>query len=131
MKRRVALIYDDTIRSETTGTYCQRALEQLSQVEHFLPTQMDRIDRGAFDLFITIDDGLEYRLPAELRPSIFWAIDTHLEFKRTLNRAQEIDLVFAAQRDGAEELRNHGIDTARWLPLACDAQIHGKQNVSK
>ncbi len=40
---RVAIIYDDTARPETTGVYCRRALGELADVEHFLPTEMDRL----------------------------------------------------------------------------------------
>ena len=32
-----------------------------------------------FDLYLNIDDGLRYQVPAELRPSACWAIDTHLD----------------------------------------------------
>ena len=35
--RRVALIFDNTQRPETTGTYCLRALKGLVEVEHFQP----------------------------------------------------------------------------------------------
>ena len=33
--RRVAVIYDDRDRPETTGVYCRRALESLVEVVHF------------------------------------------------------------------------------------------------
>ena len=64
------ILYDDTARPETTGTYCRRALEGLGHaVTHFLPSEAERIPRDGFDLFLEIDDGLEHRLPPELRPS--------------------------------------------------------------
>lgn len=109
---RVALIYDDTSRPETTGVYCRRALEQLADVQHFLPSQAERIARESFDLFFQIDDGLETRLPHHLHPCAWWAIDTHLNFDWCLKKARDFDLVFAAQRDGAEQLRQHGIPSA-------------------
>ena len=76
---RVALIFDGVQRPETTGTYCLRALKSLVEVEHFRPGELDRIPRQGFDLYLNIDDGLRYQIPAELRPSAFWAIDTHLD----------------------------------------------------
>ena len=49
----------------------------------------------------------------------------------TLKKARAFDLVFAAQRDGAESLRRAGIGSAAWLPLACDPEIHGRHEVAK
>jgi 2-polyprenyl-3-methyl-5-hydroxy-6-metoxy-1,4-benzoquinol methylase len=130
LPRRVALIYDDTARPETTGTYCLRALRGLAEVEHFLPGRADRIPRG-FDLYLEVDDGLEHRLPAGLRPCAWWAIDTHLRPDWCLAKAPDFDLVFAAQLGGAELLRRGGAAGAAWLPLACDPEVHRKLDVPK
>jgi 2-polyprenyl-3-methyl-5-hydroxy-6-metoxy-1,4-benzoquinol methylase len=129
--RRVALIYDDTNRPETTGTYCRRALEAIIAVEHFRPSDFDRIPRTKFDLYLAIDDGLNYSIPDDLRPAAFWAIDTHLDFTRCLEKARRSDLVFAAQRDGVERLTAEGLTAVTWLPLACDPDIHRKFEVEK
>lgn len=129
--QRVALIFDDKVRPDTTGVYCRRALQGLVEVTHFTPDQLDAVPRQGFDLYLNIDDGLEYRLPGELRPCAWWAIDTHLNFDWCLTRARGFDFVFAAQRDGAEGLREHGIDSAAWLPLASDPQIHRQHEVVK
>ena len=67
--QRVALIYDDTLRPETTGYYCREALRQFVEVEHFRPGDLAAIPRDAFDLYLNIDDGLPYRLPDDLGPS--------------------------------------------------------------
>jgi GT2 family glycosyltransferase/spore maturation protein CgeB len=128
--RRVALIYDDTSRPETTGTYCRRALGELVEVEHYRPADFERIPRSGFDLYLSIDDGLEYLLPAELRPAAWWAIDTHLNFARCVERSRDCDRVFAAQRDGAAKLADLGI-AASWLPLACDPSVHGQHEIPK
>jgi GT2 family glycosyltransferase/tetratricopeptide (TPR) repeat protein/2-polyprenyl-3-methyl-5-hydroxy-6-metoxy-1,4-benzoquinol methylase len=127
---RVALIFDNTARPETTGVYCRRALGRLVEVEHFLPTELARVPRG-LDLYIQIDDGLDYGHPADLRPAAWWAIDTHLDFDRCLRRAPAFDWVFAAQKDGAEALRRAGVAGAAWLPLACDPEIHCQHDVPK
>ncbi|HEV3261711.1 MAG TPA: glycosyltransferase, partial [Gemmataceae bacterium] len=129
--RRVALIFDNKARPETTGVYCRRALGQLVEVEHFLPGELARIPREGFDLYLNVDDGLEYRLPADLRPSAWWAIDTHLNFDWCLTKARDFDCVFAAQKEGAERLRGEGIASASWLPLACDPELHARQDVDK
>jgi O-antigen biosynthesis protein len=129
--RRVALIFDSVQRPETTGVYCLRALRQLVEVEHFQPDELDRIPREGFDIYLNIDDGLRYHLPPDLRPRAWWAIDTHLDFAWARQKAQGFDLVFTAQRDGADELRRAGISSAAWLPLACDPEIPGKHDIAK
>ncbi len=129
--RRVALIFDSVQRPETTGVYCHRALSRLVAVEHFQPGELDRVPRDGFDLYLNIDDGLRYHLPPDLHPSAWWAIDTHMDFAWALQKSRGFDLVFAAQRDGAEDLRRAGISSATWLPLACDPEIHGKHEVAK
>jgi 2-polyprenyl-3-methyl-5-hydroxy-6-metoxy-1,4-benzoquinol methylase len=128
---RVALVFDDTSRPETTGVYCRRALAELAEVEYFRPDDAGRIPPNQFDLYLNVDDGLEYRLPERLRPCAWWAIDTHLNFPWCLEKARGFDLVFAAQRNGAERLEAEGVRTARWLPLACDPGVHGKVDAEK
>ena len=122
--RRVAVIFDDAARPETTGVYVRRALGSLVEVEQLLPTELGRVPPHRFDLFLSVDDGLSYPIPAKLRPHIRWVIDTHLDLRRALDQSQTCDAVFAAQRDGAQQLRQMGCSTAEWLPLAFDPQIH-------
>jgi len=132
---RVAIIFDNTLRPETTGTYCLRALEELAReeritsVEHLFPSQLGQSDCHRFDLCVFIDDGLEYELPRVGIPTAWWAIDTHLAFERCLKKARQADVTFAAQRNGAEQLRAAGIAHVNWLPLACDPEIHGRREV--
>lgn len=122
--RGVAIIYDDSARPETTGVYCKAALAQLVKVEHFRPGELSTIPRQGFDLYLQIDDGLAYHLPPELHPCAWWAIDTHMNFDWCLTKARDFDFVFAAQYDGTQELRDHGIATVSWLPLAADPKLH-------
>lgn len=129
--RRIALIYDDKSRPETTGFYCRRALAESLEVAHFQPGELDRVPRSGFDLYLCVDDGMTYRLPDDLRPSAWWAIDTHLDFDRCLEKALVCDLTFAAQRNGAEALKAAGVAASTWLPLACDPKIHGRREAPK
>ncbi len=128
---RVGLIYDDRDRPETTGGYCLRALSQLVSVSHFRPDQLGAARPSVFDLFIRVDDGLEYPLPQSCRPLAWWAIDTHLDVDRCLAQARSADLTFAAQRPGADALHRAGITSAEWLPLACDPAVHRPHNLPK
>lgn len=128
--QRAAVIFDDTLRPETTGTYCLRALRHFVSAEHLHPANLPRARCGDFDLFVNIDDGQSYSLPCQLRPAVFWAIDTHLDYERCLTRSRSVDFVFCAQRDGAERLEADGI-AAEWLPLACDPEIHRQYDVPK
>ena len=121
--QRVAIVFDTTLRPETAGVYCQRALEHFVEVQHLQPHELDRMPRTGFDLYLNIDDGLRYHLPAECRPSAFWAIDTHLDFDRCREKAPRFDLVLAAQRDDVDLLRGIGVRSASWLPLACDPGV--------
>ncbi len=129
--RRVALIYDDRARPETTGIYCRRAMESLVETVHFQPDELAAIPSSGFDLYLNIDDGLRYHLPDGLRPCAWWAIDTHLNGDWCVEKGRHFDRVFAAQRDGAEMLRRAGIGSAAWLPLACDPEVHRKHDVEK
>ncbi len=126
---RVCVIYDDRDRPETTGGYCLRALRELGPVTHARPDQFGALSPADFDLFVRVDDGLEYPVPGHLRPLAWWAIDTHLEFDRCLAQARAADLTFAAQKPGAEALRAAGVAGAEWLPLACDPGVHRPHEV--
>jgi len=127
--QRVAIIFDNTTRPETTGIYCRRALGAFVEVEHFLPSELEVLRAGEFDLYLVIDDGLRYQLPDHLRPAAWWVIDTHMDLDWALANAPRFDFVFAAQKDGAASLREAGVKTALWLPLACDPEIHGRKSV--
>ncbi len=127
---KIAIVFDNKRRADTTGVFCLRALAGDHEAVHFLPEDLPRIDPRAYDLFLNIDDGFRYRFPRDLRPSIFWAIDTHIRPQWYLEKAADFDLVFCAQKKGAEFLRQNGV-MARWCPLACDPQIHRRHPVPK
>ncbi len=129
--KRVALVYDNRVRPDTTGEYCKRALQGLCKVTHVLPDELNRLEETAFDLYLFIDDGLDYPIPFQYRPNAWWVIDTHLQYEKDLQKARLFDYVFAAQRDGAEKLRRDGIPHVFWLPLAADPSIHKKMNRPK
>jgi hypothetical protein len=61
--RRIALIFDDILRPDTTGVYVRRALETLAEVVHFRPGQRREIPDTGFDFYLSIDDDTDHRLP--------------------------------------------------------------------
>ena len=113
--KRVAVVFDDERRPETTGAYCLRALRRLVTVEHFRPAALERIDANAFDLFLQVDDGLDYRIPHRLSPSAYWAIDTHVDFVRPQQRGPGFGL-----EPGVWEMR-----ARRLITLGCDTMMPG------
>jgi GT2 family glycosyltransferase len=122
--QRIAVIYDTTVRPDTTGEYCRCALQQLGlTVSHYLPTEVEDLP-PIYDLYLWVDDDFAYQIPDRLRPLAYWAIDTHRDYPSRLARGRTADFVFCAQRDGAMRMRADGICRAAWLPLACDPAVH-------
>lgn len=121
---KVGIVFDNQQRPETTGYYCRRALGPLVDLEHLLPHELDLIDPSIFDLFVFIDDGLDYPIPDHCRPRAAWAIDTHMDLPRCLQRFGDADFLFAAQKNGASTLQRILGRPVEWLPLACDPDIH-------
>ena len=121
---RIAIIYDNTARPDTTGEYCRRALEELGHAaSHFLPREADQI-APIYDLYLRVDDDLDLPVPRGLRPLAYWTLDTHRDYARRLVRAREADYVFCAQRNAAQRMRTDGLGRAFWLPLACEPAVH-------
>ncbi len=69
--RRVAVIFDDRNRPDTAGVYVRRALAWLVEVVHFPPERAGAIPRTGSDLYLSIDDDPEHRLPPELHPRAY------------------------------------------------------------
>jgi len=127
---RVAVVYDDTIRADTTGGYCLRALRTMAETTHVRPHDIDAGGLGC-DFLLRVDDDLDFALLAGSPPAAFWAIDTHRDFGRRQRQAAGFGAVFAAQKEGAERLRREGLANCEWLPLACDPQIHRRLEMEK
>jgi len=123
--KRIALLYDDIVRPDTTGVYCKKALEKICEVTHFQPTELDKVPSG-FDLYLFIDDGFRYFLPEHLKPSAWWVIDTHMNYDDYIHSVSQFDYLFTAQRDGALRFKKDGISSVNWLPLGCDPNQHKK-----
>lgn len=129
---KVAIIYDRNLRPDTTGIYAEAALRSLGHEVFYYPPLTflngELVFRGYedlprdCDLYLQVDDDLAYP-GVDRKPSAYWCIDTHrmAQMIGGMDRrvkAKSFTHVFAAQRDGAEQLG------AYWLPLACDPSRH-------
>ena len=123
---KIALIFNKD-RSDTTGMYIERALRRTSHlVHHFWTQDADKIP-PAYDLYLRIDHGdYKYDIPDHLRPSAFYAIDTHLDhpLSKIQEQARHYDFVFCAQKEGVAKLKSQANIQAQWIPVACDPEIH-------
>ncbi|CAI2718397.1 glycosyltransferase family protein [Nitrospina watsonii] len=86
------------------------------------------------DVYIYVETGLN-TIPGDLNtltiPKVCYLIDTHLNLDHHLQIARPFDLVFLAQKEYVARFREAGMEWVEWLPLACDPEIHGKQDVAK
>ncbi|CCQ91484.1 hypothetical protein NITGR_710006 [Nitrospina gracilis 3/211] len=86
------------------------------------------------NLYLYVETGLN-ATPADLHtlqvPKVCYLIDTHLNKDQHLKIAGHFDIVFLAQREYVDDFKKAGISHVAWLPLACDPEIHGKQNLGK
>lgn len=130
---KIALLFDK-LREDTGGIYFERALRETEhEVRHFWLKDAHNI-KPEFDLYLRIDHG-DYKddLPAHLKPSAFYVVDTHLKkpYRKIKEQAGHYDFIFCAQREGAERLKREIKVNAIWIPLGCDPQIHKRLNIEK
>ena len=64
-------------------------------------------------------------------PTAAYVIDSHINLPEHLEWVTRFDWVFAAQRAYLDAFRAAGCSRVHWLPLACDASIHGKVTLPK
>jgi hypothetical protein len=126
---KIACIFDNRIRRDTTGNFFFWALERLGhEVEHILPDQALAIEAPSHDFYLKIDDGLKnhWRWNDVLRPAAYYVIDTHYwdaaEWRPKTGR--QFNWCFTAQKDGVDFMAEHGVDQTSWLPLAADEDLH-------
>lgn len=130
---KIALIYNKE-NEATTACYIERVMKKLGMdYTHFWTQDASSIPQG-FDLYFRIDHGdYKYDIPDNLRPAVFYAIDTHLEkpYRKIKNQAGHYDIIFCVHRDGARRLRKEIKADTQWIPVACDPEIHKKLDLPK
>ncbi len=122
---RLALIFNKD-REDTIGCYFERAAREMGILyDHYWTSDCDIPDK--YDLYLRIDHGdYKYDISDGLRPSAFYAVDTHLKkpYKRIKEQALHYDHVFCAQKTGAEKLKRDTGMNAAWVPIGCDPKKH-------
>ncbi|MBI4430511.1 MAG: glycosyltransferase family 1 protein [Candidatus Omnitrophica bacterium] len=113
-----------------SGSYVERALRALGHtVTHFRKSNV--ADARGQDLYFRMEDGeFGYRFSREQHPVIYWTMDTHLDYprKKVLEEAPQYDFIFACHQSGEKLLRKRG-HRVKWLPVACEPEVHGRVNV--
>jgi len=130
---KIALIYNKENES-TTGAYIEKVIASSGiNYQHFWTKDAQTIGKQ-FDLYLRIDHGdYKYDLPHYLHPAVFYVIDTHLKkpYKRIKRQVGHYDIVFCAQKEGAEKIKRAVKLDTQWLPLGCDPEIHRQLDVDK
>ena len=123
--QRVALISDnDNPVTRLLTAYCRRALGSFVDVKQFHVAEYSKIPRNGFDLYLHIDESPHDHDPSDLKPSAWWLVHTDSDVSALADKAQRFDLVFAARRSLATQLKEAGISSAEWLSFACDPELH-------
>lgn len=124
----LAFIYNSDIRNNGTPTLCFNAVKyQLGWGEgvcRFRPPDDNSQKLPPADFYIHIDDGrddLNWTAPEN---SAYYSIDTHMGYEFRKEKAKQFKYVYCAQKEGAERMRADGIESATWLPLACNIMAH-------
>lgn len=124
---RVLLEIEDRVRPDSTCVYFKNAFEKLVDLVVVHPEELEYIKPGKFDLHIRIDYGINNPFPKELKPSVFYAIDTHIDLDWRLEMAKksDFDYVFCAQKRSS--LEKWHTDKVFFMPLACEPETHCPQ----
>lgn len=119
----VAITYDGSIRDNGTPFLTRIALANVLREDPEWYSEAGEIKKG-HPFYIHVDDGRDDLSVSGIpRPWGYWAIDSHLGPEIRIKKALEADIVWCAQKPFVEELAKHGVD-ARWLPLACEPELH-------
>lgn len=128
---KIAAIYD-TNTPMTTGAYLKKAFEELGYIVDAYHQDNVGSVPDVYEFYFVCDSGPTYKIPDwQSGPSIYYGIDTHLQFDTRLEMAKTADIPVMAQYTcGAKKAVDLGEDVL-WMPLGCDPQIHRDLNVER
>jgi len=115
---------EDRVRKDSTCVYFKKAFERIADVTTIYPENLYMVRPGLFDLHIRVDYGIDRPFAVDLKPSVYYAIDTHIDpdWRVAMAKEADFDYIFCAQKLGTK-LDWH-TDKVFWLPLACDPEVH-------
>lgn len=126
---RIALIYNHDIPCTIGGFYLKAFRDLGYNITHFSLKDSRSIPKK-FDLYFRIDHGdyLDSDISPELKPSIFYAIDTHIDRSRKHMEKfiKNYDAVLCAHYLGMKTWKRHFHKPIYWIPAACDRTLHQK-----
>jgi len=130
---RIALVFDKN-REDTVGCYIENILKQSKNftIDHWQTKDAARIPAD-YDLYFRIDHGdYEHDLPFNLKPKVFWALDTHLKhpFRKIMRQSINYDLVFCAFKQAVGQMKRRVIN-AHWIPFACKPDMYEPMALEK
>lgn len=125
--------WQEDSRAEASANKFWETYKESFEIDHIYPTG-DLSMFGTYDLNIHVDwgeDGLTGMLPYKPletpHPMAYWASDTHLGYDYRLSMAKKADFVFAAQKQGVEDMKRDGVSNPIWLPHAVEPLAYPKQ----
>ena len=107
--------------SDVTNTNAQTKIRGKFDVDRYLaktkitPDLILFVEGGEMGIFPVNYEHLEI-------PSFWWGIDTHNDYRKHLRISRLFDHSFIAQQSFVEKLKNDGIKSVSWLPLAYPKQ---------
>ena len=112
----------------TTARYFERVLQAAGQSFIYWDRLPDFKAINAGDLFFFVDPALDWPIGLERIPctAVAYLIDVHQDLASRLRLSQFFDVVFVAQKDFVPAFEEIGHPNVRWLPLACDPEIHSR-----
>ncbi|MBU3911584.1 MAG: glycosyltransferase [Candidatus Omnitrophica bacterium] len=132
---KIAIIFGKE-RPDTMGIYFEKAFRQLGHdVEHFWPSDINKIKSG-FDFYFRVDDGYyDYLMPKALFPRVYYVSDVHLKgpFRQIRKHTSggAYDLVFCPMRKEIELLKKSSPVEIIWMNVGCDPGIHKRISVDR
>ena len=128
-RMKLALIFEKT-QPHTTGVYFERACQALQVAyDHWWLRDAAKVP-ATYDLYLRIDHGDDYdvHLPKTLRPSVLYAIDTHVphSWRKIRRLAGDFDLVCCCHRDASTRLPG-----ACWVPVGCDLSLYPEGRIER
>jgi len=87
------------------------------------------------DLFLYVEGGTMKLFPYDLEKlnclTVWYGIDTHMDYEKHLKISRGFDVTFIAQKQYVERLKIDGIHHVFWLPLGIAPEIYSKIKCSK